>query len=321
MNKNIFFFIFFLIVNCLTFGNSVIQEDMLSNNYQIEVCRKLLFCNLETKSIYMLCLETNTFEEIDNEILNSLEINSINSFNWNPITKKNLIETYGTYPKYYYLKYADNKVIFEETENFADYFITEAEYNINQNLQFTTKKIQDGKKQFILINQENEENLWELTVDNYQNIYWINDEYYFLKNELPFAVAENDNKNASNIWSIQNYKTKEQIEFDSKVIIGYGENAIITSIISGNDFIGIEVYNPYGEKIYEIKDIVFSENIEIYSPFHKKIVYRGYYDFPYIYLTLCSKWMYYEPSINLILNLATNEIITIPEKYMLIGIF
>ena len=135
MNKNIFFFIFFLIVNCLTFGNSVIQEDMLSNNYQIEVCRKLLFCNLETKSIYMLCLETNTFEEIDNEILNSLEINSINSFNWNPTTKKNLIETYGTYPKYYYLKYADNKVIFEETENFADYFITEAEYNINQNLQ------------------------------------------------------------------------------------------------------------------------------------------------------------------------------------------
>ena len=123
MNKNIFFFIFFLIVNCLTFGNSVIQEDMLSNNYQIEVCRKLLFCNLETKSIYMLCLETNTFEEIDNEILNSLEINSINSFNWNPTTKKNLIETYGTYPKYYYLKYADNKVIFEETENFADYFI------------------------------------------------------------------------------------------------------------------------------------------------------------------------------------------------------
>ena len=70
-----------------------------------------------------------------------------------------------------------------------------------------------------------------------------------------------------------------------------------------------------------LRIIVFTENIEIYSPFHKKIVYRGYYDFPYIYLTLCSKWMYYEPSINLILNLVTNEIITIPEKYMLIGIF
>ena len=70
-----------------------------------------------------------------------------------------------------------------------------------------------------------------------------------------------------------------------------------------------------------MENIFEFENIEIYSPFHKKIVYRGYYDFPYIYLTLCSKWMYYEPSINLILNLESKEIITIPEEYMLIGIF
>jgi len=174
---------------------------------------------------------------------------------------------------------------------------------------------------FRIINTTLNEVIWtfDLTTERFYNVYWITEYWCFILNGGAVALNNSGRKD-----TILNYKTSETISFFPEIIIGYGDGVILTTTETEDGFIGITVWTPdreilFRDSNFSISGIIDREHGRI--TWGRPSISIGYFDFPYIYISLSRGRGNHPPYATLIMNLITRKTYFTPIGYHLFAIF